>query len=551
MKRTLLTISLAALAFCACDKLNTAPQDYYASGNYWTTASQVEGYMPAIYNQIRNLQFTHQITFGELGAGAYVQPVSISGNSVSNPTIILHTLSDVVPGVANWGNYYTALSHINLFIEKTEAAEFMPEAEKAYLLGEAYGLRAFLYFDLYRIYGGVPLRLIADVAGHGTSDVNELYLERSTATKTVDQIMTDVKKSISCFGDQKGFDPYGMGNKVHWNKAASECLAAEVLLWNTKVTVGDYTAKSDGTLLAEAKTYLNNVVSNYGLALQDDFAKVFASDNKANSEIIYAIHYGEDDGVYNSNTVYTYPTSAGTFFNRYDKNGNLMSDYLSLKNYCSNHTYEYLPAFYLNYDGTAEYSKDETKLVDTRAMASFMPAYDKDGENFKLVGSIFVKNMGEIIQGARRMTGDIPIYRLSWVYLTLAEIANYEGKEADFVKNINLVRERAYASNWNDKVYGVEYKDFATNELEILSEKDKELLQEGQRWWDIRRLQTVKGDPSKNIIFSKVSDPVYRIDPSKAKPVLAQGEEFRALWPISKTILDNDPKLAGHQNPGY
>lgn len=544
---------MIALMVCACDKLNTAPQDYYASGNYWTTAAQIEGYMPAINNQIRNLQFTHMITFGELGGGAYVQPISISGNSVSNTPIILHTLSETVPGVTNWGGYYSALSHINLFIEKTEAADFLPKEEKEYFLGEAYGLRAFLYFDLYRIYGGVPLRLIADVAGHGTSDVNELYLERATATATMTQIMADVETSIRYFGEQKGFDPYGMGNKTHWNKAASECLAAEILLWNTKVTVGDYAANTDGKLLAQAKTYLNNVKNNYGLALQSDFTQVFDPKNKANSEIIYAIHYGEDDGVYNSNTVYTYPTAAGTFFNRYDKAGNLMTDYLQLKSYCSNHTYEYLPAFYLNYDGTAEYSKDETELVDTRAMASFMPAYDKDENGFKLVGSIFVKNMGEIISsvGARRMTGDIPVYRLAWVYLTLAEIANYEGIESEFVNNINEVRKRAYASDWDVDVYGAKYEDFATNELTILSEKDKELLQEGQRWWDVRRLQTVKGDPSKNLVFSEKADPMYRVDPSKAKPILEAKDAFRVLWPISKSILDNDPKLTGNQNPGY
>lgn len=41
-------------------------------------------------------------------------------------------------------------------------------------------------------------------------------------------------------------------------------------------------------------------------------------------------------------------------------------------------------------------------------------------------------------------------YRLPWVYLSLAEIANMESDHSGIEKYINLVRKRAYASNWDE-----------------------------------------------------------------------------------------------------
>ncbi|MCS2808001.1 hypothetical protein NXY17_00030 [Bacteroides fragilis] len=39
-----------------------------------------------------------------------------------------------------------------------------------------------------------------------------------------------------------------------------------------------------------------------------------------------------------------------------------------------------------------------------------------------------------------------------------------------------------------------ETADFTTNELAVHStEKDKEFIQEGQRWWDLRRMTLTKG----------------------------------------------------------
>ncbi|MCA5006684.1 RagB/SusD family nutrient uptake outer membrane protein [Sphingobacterium bovistauri] len=55
-----------------------------------------------------------------------------------------------------WSNAYLTILNINSFIEQLEASnDILSEDHKNILLGEAYGLRAFVHFDLLRLYGPI------------------------------------------------------------------------------------------------------------------------------------------------------------------------------------------------------------------------------------------------------------------------------------------------------------------------------------------------------------------------------------------------------------
>jgi hypothetical protein len=139
------------------------------------------------------------------------------------------------------------------------------------------------------------------------------------------------------------------------------------------------------------------------------------------------------------------------------------------------------------------------------------------------------------------MCGDYIIYRLPWVYLALAEVANMQGSNADVEKYINLVRQRAYGSNWDASKYGYTAGDFTKNELAILKEKDKEFVQEGQRWYDLRRMTLTKG--GKHLVFCKEAS-------YTDWPVLDESTEaYKVLWPVNKAVHDNDSTIL--QTPGY
>lgn len=526
----LLVASSGLLVTSCADKLDLSPIDYYGSGSYWKTEAQATAYIDGIHKHLRDAAWQHTITFGELRGGRFITGTSSDGMGVSNGDIILQNFDETHTGVSKFGDLFGRITNLNLFIARVTDATYLSDEMKNFYLGEVYGLRAFYYFDLYRIYGGVPLRLTADVV-EGVIDPNKLYMARSTPKEVMTQIKSDLNKSMEYFGNMNDFDPYKRGKKVYWSKAATECLMGEVYLWTSKVTTGDDVANpADLTI---AKTHLESVLNNYNLKMLDDFSQVFNAKNKANDEIIFAIRFLEGEAT-NSNGTFTYNVGTGSTKNRYQANGEVFGDALDIQN-TGNQTYEYNKAVYQNFDD-----------ADTRKEATFIASYNKDGKTgeLSLYGTHVRKNIGYVnAQGARVYCGDYIFYRLPWVYLTLAEIANMEGDNAAVAKYINLVRKRAYGNAWDEILYAYpETADFTTNELAILHEKDKEFIQEGQRWWDLRRMTLTKGGTP--LVFCKEGSLLGDA------PILNKSTEaHKLLWPIEKTMLNKDPAL--EQTPGY
>ena len=175
---------------------------------------------------------------------------------------------------------------------------------------------------------------------------------------------------------------------------------------------------------------------------------------------------------------------------------------------------------------------------DSRRDHTFLDFYYKDG---RLQGTILKKNLGFVNSaGLRIFCGDDPVYRYAEVLLYLAEIENMKG--GDPAKYINLVRKRAYASNWDESVNGYKNSDFFTNELTILNERDKEFVNEGKRWFDVCRMKDAPN--GKALVFNAAAN----YDASTSILDYAT-EAHKVLWPIDKATLNADPMLK--QTPGY
>jgi hypothetical protein len=525
-----IVLGLTTLTFTSCsNSLDLGPIDYYGSESYWMSEANFNGYIDGLHKNMRDYNFTHQIVFGELRSGNYNSEgtVSMDGMTMASGDIRAQNFDADHTGVSKYADIYGRITNINLFIKKTDATTVLTDAKKSYYLGIAYGLRAFYYYDLYRIYGGAPLRLGIEVI-EGELDPNKLYLAQSKPSDVMALIKSDIAKSLEKFGDVTNFDPYSKGKKVYWSKAATEALAADVYLWNSKVTIGDN--KLNTADRATAKQYLLNVINNYGLSLLASYSGIFdAKNGKSNNEMIFAIRYAEGEAT-NNYGQWTYSINTGSLNTKaVREDGTPWNDPLALKT-GYNASYQYNTDLFLTYDKN-----------DTRRTATFMPAYLKTDPT-KLLGAIAVKNIGFInATGDRIFNSDDCYYRLAWVYLALAEIANDEGINADVEKYINLVRQRAYGTKWSD-VYKYTASDYTTNTLAILHEKDKEFVQEGQRWWDLCRMTLTLG--GKHLVFCKEGS--VKGD----YPILDEATQgYKVLWPLDKTILGNDPKLK--QTPGY
>lgn len=533
--KSALALSALTLLAGSCN-LDREPIDSYGSGNFWKTEAQASAFVDGMHATLRSHYFTHTFVLGEARGGNLRQSdVGADGRTLAYGLLIYNNLTEDQPQLSNYSNYYGALTNINLFIARMEnGGDYVPEAKRKYLLGQAYGLRAFYYFDLFRTFGAVPVRLTADVV-EGVLDPLKLFAKESKATEVVAQIKGDITKSLELFGNVTSFDPYSKNNrKAQWSKAATEMLAAEFYLWTAKVSTGDQVA--DEANLATAKTHLESVMNGYGLGLMDSFADVFESrNNKGNKEVIFAIRFAEGEAT-NANNDFLYSMTAGFTKNDFLADGTPFGDALGIKN-TGGQIYEYRSGLY-----------DMYEAGDTRRDATFLASYKKkdDGTLYRY-GTHVRKNIGYVnAQGVQVYCGDYVIYRLPEVYLMLAEIANMQGDNANVVKYINLVRKRAYGSAYVEATHGYTAGDFTANELAILHEKDKEFVQEGQRWYDLRRMTLTKG--GKHLVFA--IEAAIPDGDLTTKPVLDEATEaHEVLWPLDKNLLNKEKDL--YQTPGY
>ncbi len=464
------------------------------------------------------------------GTHKYQDASSSLGTSLLNTSPIKdNTLRAGRTGVGSWNGLYANILRVNLFIIKVETeVDFLTDAEKSYYLGQAYGIRAYYYFWLYRTYAGVPI--VTDIKVlQGQVSAPDLYKARSTAKETLDFIKEDVNKSEAFFNG----DFEQEKTKSMWSLNATLALKGEVYLWSAKVPIQDQSP--DGTDATTAKDAISKLVGKY--ALESEFAKVFSE--KGNGEIIMTIRFLEGESTNNYNEWISQPAY---FLNIVaDREGNVITrDTLKQGATGGVLRQEYKRGLFYAYEA-----------ADTRRDATFLDFYnikqpgatwDRDAE-FK--GTLTRKNIGIVNSTNTRIyQGDISIYRYADVLLLMAEVENWLG--ADPSSYINQVRKRAYGANYVAVTHGYVNGDFATNEKAILFERDKEFVQEGKRWFDVVRMRDANKKPLVYSVDVNYADAVGET----VYPILDEATQSHMLvWPIDETTLNKDPLVL--QTVGY
>lgn len=501
----------------SCNSLDYSPEDWYGSSNFWQNEAQVEGFMVGMHKHLRDINL-YIFLMGEARGGTQKTGSGSQGVSLNYSSPIKdNTFTDNNTGITNWADFYGKILNVNEFINKVEnECAFLDAAAKNYFLGQAYGIRAYYYFHLYRTFGGVPLIKEAKVM-EGVTNAESLYEGRATAKQTLDFIKEDITRSETAFGNNDNIKL----NKGMWAKAATLMLKGEVYLWSAKVTTEDQTPASGD--LGIAKETVSSLL-NKGFRLLPDFKDVFAYGNKGNDEVIFALRFVDGEA---ENWAYDFTYRNANFVNTFYNVNNvkILSDTLQIQD-AGMQRHEWKEGFFETFDD-----------ADTRKRTTFLDYYDKDGV---LNGTVFTKCIGTINSstGKRVFSDDYIIYRYADALLMMAEIANMEG--GDVAKYINEIRERAYGDNYDETLHGYTNGTFEENELAILHERDKEFVWEGKRWYDIRRMWDAGHKP---LVFS------VKANYDSANPVLKESEAYKLLWPIDINTLNNDSKLKN--NPGY
>ena len=254
-------------------------------------------------------------------------------------------------------------------------------------------------------------------------------------------------------------------------------IAAQALLAKVYLTFGKY---------PEAQKVLEDAMTDTGYGLMATTAQVFDVSNKMNKEIIFALYYNKTN---DHGHGYWYST-----------NTNVLAD-------VRNPTPEF-KAIYSADDNRLNLINTYTKITNSLyAMTKWMDTYDAQ----------FTQQVGN----------DFPLLRYADVVLMYAEALGQQGNISGALTYLNKTRKRAGLTELTE----AEVVDKKTFIQELADERGREFALEGQRWFDLVRLDLA-------VDFFKARG--YSVD------------SHNLLFPIPQDQIEivNDKSILW-QNPGF
>jgi len=469
-----------------------------------------------------------------------------------------------------WGNYYAAIRNTNnfiVYINRVPLKELLPNgaSAKAAYRSEARFLRARLYFELVKRYGGVPL--IGNAIPQITDNVQ---LPRNTFAECIDYIVSecnDIRDSLRTQA-MVGNADYG-----RVTRSAAMALKARTLLYaasplfnggniSTSPLTG-YTS-SDVNRWKLAADAAKDIINLGSYSLMPSFTSVFVTQEApvgANTENIFWRQDGFNRNVENNNAPVGYVAAGGRGItsptqNLVDafpmSNGKPITDPTS------------------GYDLSNPYNNRDPRLKATifyngslwlnRQVETFDGGLDKPGGTIQQTktGYYMRKFMGPF----ETVTTNPPAYYdvvHDWVYFRYAEVLlnyaealnEFAGPDSEVNNVLVALRKRAGIVAGADNLYGLK-ASVSQEEMRqaIRSERRIELAFEEHRYWDIRRWKIA------DVVYN--SAPLMGINIQKSTsgqifynrvPVLTTS--FRNpqmyLYPIPYAEVNKNPNM--QQNP--
>lgn len=167
-----------------------------------------------------------------------------------------------------WANFNNNVYRCNLLLDQIDGANFADNLKKQYK-GEAMFIRALNYFNMYRIWGGVP------ATKHVVSAAEALKIARYSDDQMFDLIAGDLKEIVD---NNYLPDSYSSADMGRATSGAAKALLGKVYLTFHKWT--------------EARDILAQLIGKYQLVTP--ISQVFNVDNKDNNEIIFAVHFNKE-----------------------------------------------------------------------------------------------------------------------------------------------------------------------------------------------------------------------------------------------------------------
>lgn len=495
-------ILAASLSSCVNDWLDVAPSDGTDADAALTSSSDLAAARTGMYKALKGnsslVDYYGQqfFVYGDVHAGDDYQYNNLGGSNrasfyydMNYQTASEFTSSTSSSNVA-WKSPYIVIGRANRIIAAAEGGALSDAAEAKATIdqyaAEAKVLRALAHFDLVRIYGKPYTE--DQGASLGVPLVTEvLESNAKPARSTVAEVYTQVVKDLT--------------EAISSNALATETEPGYVSVWGAKailsrvyLNMGDY---------ANALSVAEDIIKNSGAALwtRDQYFKAWDASTPNESEFLFRLNVA---GSTDSND--------------------------------------------LNGIGNLQQREGYKEMVATKKFVDMLTSDPEDVRNEMFLPATAAKEVATYgtnkvyLNKLRGQGGNlrnvtiVPIIRLSEVYLTAAECAFRNNDKTKAVEYLNdLVKNRTTT------VASLATVDNITLER-ILIERRKELIGEGQRYFDaLRNNETITR-------YTSEADKGWHKTLSKDAQSFNR-DYFKAIAAIPQAEINANPNIK--QNDGY
>lgn len=489
-KLYIIGLLLSSLSFTAChdELLNPVPESTLTTANAFETAADIDlatlgvyqSYQARIPTDYELMETPSDNMYGSYFATAPgMAEIALLDVSSDNPK--LNTF---------WKNSYNGIFRANSVLTNIEKPTDYAEGQKEKLMSEAKFMRALFYFDLVRIFGGVPA--VTTII----TETEAKELPRASEEEIYNLIIADLNDAKNNLPNPDA-TPAGRASS-----AAAAGLLAKVHVYRKN--------------WAEAKTNLEQLLNNYNFSLVADYKNLFQIATENNSEVIFSMPFVS--GTNGQNLTYALSPPGGIY--QTINNGSRVAR----------------PTWDLHKAYEEGDSRFEATITEEQ-----IPFAWKQGDPpiwypyfNKWIIPVEISNSSGL---------DIPVLRLADMILLYAEALYYSGQTAEALTQLNKVRARAFKnSNHNYTAADIANEEMFLDKL--LLERRLELAVENNRWFDLVRtgrftevLTSIEGE--------------YNPSTGKAVMINVNAKPFMKYFPIPYEQIQLSSPGVLKQNEGY
>lgn len=572
------TFLFSAFCIVACeDVLDIEDINNYDPEQLWNDENLANAYMANLYPLFGNW--------------------SVGQDSYSQQLTGIQFYPDMIT-VTN-GNFkywdYERIRLINQAIQDVQNGSLAQEF-KDQILGQAYFMRAYIYFKMIKYHGGIPYIKVPQDRYN-----DDLFVSRNSTEECFKFLVEDLDSAISLLPEKidKGSQNYG---KIDGNFALA--FKAKVLLYKASPQFNPANPWSNAhweeAYAVNKQAY--DHLSSQGYGLTEDYSDIFLEER--GPEVVFAVinSYPNKTASWDAGVrpgsesrgpasvtptwefVKEFPMKDGKSYN--DPSGKYFkTDSEFLMDYWSDRDPRFDKSIVWNgklYEVSGKSGKRQyTALGVAHELDDFgiNPQAAVNSTNLDRYSGFFVLKASKLSYTqaeVQQYDVDFILMRFAEVMINYAEAANETGRFDEAMEILRLIRKRAGIEPGLDNNYGITATSQEEMREAILHERNIEFSFEGHRFWDLRRLRmldrldnttksgveaiAIKADGSEmpigearnkadnyELVESDFKYSVLQVPFSGVK--VNSVPESYYFFPIQQGVLDRNPNL--EQNVGW